>query len=82
MFWASGACLFIRANAFKDLGGFDSKFFAHMEEIDLCWRAQNKGMTVTYVGTSTVYHVGGASLKSSNPKKTFLNFRNSSIYLG
>ena len=51
--------------------------FAHMEEIDLCWRAQNKGMTVTYVGLSTVYHVGGASLKTSNPKKTFLNFRNS-----
>ena len=77
VFWASGACLFIRVNAFKDLGGFDSKFFAHMEEIDLCWRAQNKGMTVSYVGKSTVYHVGGASLKSSNPKKTFLNFRNS-----
>lgn len=77
VFWASGACFFIRANAFKDLGGFDPKFFAHMEEIDLCWRAQNKGMKVTYVGMSTVYHVGGASLKSSNPKKTFLNFRNS-----
>lgn len=77
IFWASGACFFIRANAFKDLGGFDPQFFAHMEEIDLCWRAQNKGMTVTYIGMSTVYHVGGASLKSSNPKKTFLNFRNS-----
>ena len=77
IFWASGACLFIRSNTFKELGGLDPRFFAHMEEIDLCWRAQNKGMTVAYVGTSTVYHVGGASLKSSNPKKTFLNFRNS-----
>ena len=77
IFWASGACLFIRAKTFKNLGGFDSKFFAHMEEIDLCWRAQNRGLTVTYVGTSTVYHMGGASLKSYRPKKTFLNFRNS-----
>jgi len=77
IFWASGACLFIRAQAFEVLEGFDPHFFAHMEEIDLCWRAQNKGMTVTYVGLSTVYHVGGASLKTSNPKKTFLNFRNS-----
>ena len=77
VFWASGACFFIRANTFKDLEGFDPKFFAHMEEIDLCWRAKNKGMTVTYVGMSTVYHLGGASLKTSNPKKTFLNFRNS-----
>lgn len=77
VFWASGACFFIRANAFKELGGFDAKFFAHMEEIDLCWRAQNKGMNVSYVGKSKVYHVGGASLKASNPNKTYLNFRNS-----
>jgi GT2 family glycosyltransferase len=77
IFWASGACLFIRAKTFKELRGFDSNFFSHMEEIDLCWRAKNRGLTVTYVGTSTVYHVGGASLKSSHPKKTFLNFRNS-----
>ena len=77
VFWASGACLFVRANVFNDLGGFDSRFFAHMEEIDLCWRAKNKGLTVTYVGSSTVYHVGGASLDNSNPKKTYLNFRNS-----
>ena len=77
LFWASGACLFIRASTFIDLEGFDPRFFAHMEEIDLCWRAQNKGFTVTYVGMSKVYHVGGASLKKSNPKKTYLNFRNS-----
>ena len=77
VFWASGACLFIRANTFIDLGGFDHKFFSHMEEIDLCWRAQNKGMKVTYTGLSTVYHIGAASLKLSNTKKTFFNFRNS-----
>lgn len=77
IFWASGACLFIRANAFKSLNGFDNSFFAHMEEIDLCWRAQNKNMTVTYVGNSTVYHAGAQSLHTSNPKKTYLNFRNS-----
>ena len=82
VFWASGACLFIRATVFNDLGGFDSRFFAHMEEIDLCWRAKNKGSTVTYVGNSTVYHVGGASLDVSNPKKTYLNFREQPIYLG
>ena len=77
VFWASGACFFIRAQVFKTLGGFDPKFFAHMEEIDLCWRAKNLGLSVTYIGTSTVYHVGGASLEASNPKKTYLNFRNS-----
>ncbi|VAV84058.1 Glycosyltransferase [hydrothermal vent metagenome] len=77
IFWASGACLFIRKDAFKSLKGFDDSFFAHMEEIDLCWRAKNLRFNVTYVGTSTVYHVGGATLSNANPKKTFLNFRNS-----
>lgn len=77
IFWASGACLFIRNTVFTELGGFDESYFAHMEEIDLCWRAFNKNYTTTYVGTSTVYHVGGATLNSSNPKKTYLNFRNS-----
>ena len=77
VFWASGACMFVRSNVFYDLGGFDTRFFAHMEEIDLCWRAKNKGLSVTYVGNSTVYHVGGASLDNSHPKKTYLNFRNS-----
>lgn len=77
IFWASGACLFIRASSFKALGGFDKTFFAHMEEVDLCWRAKNKGFNIVYTGASTVYHVGGASLDSSNPKKTYLNFRNS-----
>jgi len=77
IFWASGACLFIRKVVFNELKGFDASFFAHMEEIDLCWRAQNIGYDVQYVGTSTVFHVGGATLKNTNPKKTYLNFRNS-----
>lgn len=77
IFWASGACLFIRKPIFEALGGFDESFFAHMEEIDLCWRAHNKGYDVIYNGYSTIYHVGGATLRNSNPQKTFLNFRNS-----
>ena len=81
IFWASGACLFIRSSVFKELDGFDEHFFAHQEEIDLCWRAQNKGYQIKYVGTSTVYHIGGATLKESNPHKTFLNFRNSLFVL-
>lgn len=77
IFWASGACLFIRSKVYKELNGFDESFFAHMEEIDLCWRAKNKGHQVFYNGNSAVYHVGGATLSNSNPRKTFLNFRNS-----
>ncbi|MEC3907949.1 glycosyltransferase family 2 protein [Tamlana sp. 2201CG12-4] len=77
IFWASGACLFIRSLVFNKLNGFDEHFFAHMEEIDLCWRAKNLGYTIKYVGHSKVYHVGGATLSNINPKKTFLNFRNS-----
>ncbi|AUS06619.1 glycosyltransferase family 2 protein [Pseudotamlana carrageenivorans] len=77
IFWASGACLFIRQQTFKQLNGFDKHFFAHMEEIDLCWRAKNLGYKVKYVGDSTVFHVGGATLNAVNPKKTFLNYRNS-----
>ena len=77
IFWASGACFFIRATIFKSLNGFDEDYFAHQEEIDLCWRAQNLNLTIKYVGTSTVYHVGGATLKEESPRKTFLNFRNS-----
>lgn len=77
IFWASGACLFIRASIYHQLGGFDEDYFAHQEEIDLCWRTQNEGFTIKYVGTSTVYHVGGATLQETNPQKTFLNFRNS-----
>ncbi|WP_306350292.1 glycosyltransferase family 2 protein [Flavobacterium sp. '19STA2R22 D10 B1'] len=81
IFWASGACFFIRKDIFRKLEGFDIDFFAHQEEIDLCWRAINKGYKVYYNSKSTVYHVGGATLHESNPKKTFLNFRNSLFML-
>ena len=77
IFWASGACLFIRSNVFHELKGFDVDFYAHQEEIDLCWRAQNLNYTIAYVGTTAVYHVGGATLDNFHWKKTFLNFRNS-----
>ncbi|WP_149241461.1 glycosyltransferase family 2 protein [Dyadobacter sp. 32] len=81
VFWATGACLFIRSDAFHQSGGFDECFFAHMEEIDLCWRLQNRGNRVTYCGKSVVYHVGGGTLHKSNPRKTFLNYRNNLIML-
>ncbi|NAS13119.1 glycosyltransferase family 2 protein [Poritiphilus flavus] len=77
IFWATGACMFIRSEVFRDLGGFDEDYFAHQEEVDLCWRAWNAGYKVFYVGTSKVYHLGGSTLSNMNPKKTFLNFRNS-----
>ena len=81
IFWASGACLFIKADLFHQVGGFDADFFAHMEEIDLCWRLKNLGYKICYCADSTVYHVGGGTLEKSNPKKTFLNFRNNRILL-
>jgi GT2 family glycosyltransferase len=81
IFWASGACFFIRSSAYKELKGFDDDFFAHQEEIDLCWRAFNKGYKIKYNYKSVVYHVGGATLQQGNPKKTFLNFRNSLLML-
>jgi GT2 family glycosyltransferase len=77
IFWASGACLFIRSKIYHQLEGLDEDYFAHQEEIDLCWRTQNIGYKVKYVGTSTVFHVGGATLLETNPQKTYLNFRNS-----
>lgn len=77
IFWASGACFFIRKEVYHELSGFDEDFFAHYEEIDLCWRAKNEGYSIKYIGTSTVYHVGGATLDQANPRKTYLNFRNS-----
>lgn len=79
--WASGACFFIRKNVFDSLGGFDADFFVHQEEIDLCWRAFNDGHTIKYVGASTVFHVGGATLNEGSPRKTHLNFRNSLLML-
>ncbi|MEQ3662674.1 MAG: glycosyltransferase family 2 protein, partial [Flavobacterium sp.] len=77
IFWATGACFFIRKEVFHKLNGFDEDFFAHQEEIDLCWRAFNGGYKVIYNHQSLVYHVGGATLNVGSPKKTFLNFRNS-----
>ncbi len=76
VFWASGACLFIRAKLFHQAGGFDKDFFAHMEEIDLCWRLKNMGHQIYVFPLSTIYHVGGATLDKMSPRKTFLNFRN------
>ena len=81
IFWASGACFFIRKEIYRKLNGFDADFFAHQEEIDLCWRAFNLGYISKYIGKSVVYHVGGATLNQGNPKKTFLNFRNSLLML-
>lgn len=76
VFWASGACMFIKSKAFHKAGGFDPDFFAHMEEIDLCWRLQKMGYEIYYTGRSTVFHVGGGTLERSHPRKTYLNFRN------
>ena len=81
IFWATGACFFIRKEVYRKLNGFDDYFFAHQEEIDLCWRAFNLGYTTKYTSKSLVYHVGGATLNEGNPRKTFLNFRNSLLML-
>ncbi|MFD2569883.1 glycosyltransferase family 2 protein [Spirosoma soli] len=81
IFWATGACLFMRADVFHETGGFDAFFFAHMEEIDWCWRAQRLGYEVWACGQSVVYHVGGGTLHKSNPQKTYLNYRNSLFML-
>ena len=81
VFWASGACFVVRMAAFNEAGGFDERFFAHMEEIDLCWRWQRSGYKVMYCGRSTVYHVGGGTLAYRNPRKTYLNFRNNWLTL-
>jgi len=81
VFWATGACLAIRAELFHNIGGFDGFFFAHMEEIDLCWRLKNKGFKIMYTPDSHVYHVGGGSLPNEHPYKLFLNFRNNLILL-
>lgn len=77
IFWATGACMFIRSEIFWSLDGFDADYFAHQEEIDLCWRAQNEGHLVYYLGSTKVYHLGGSTLSNMDPRKTFLNFRNS-----
>lgn len=76
IFWAAGCALFIKSKVWKRINGLDEAFFAHMEEIDLCWRAKNLGYKVIYCGASTIYHVGGGTLNAESPFKTFLNFRN------
>lgn len=81
VFWASGASLFIKKKHWDEAGGFDEYFFAHMEEIDLCWRLKNMGYKVMYCAESTVYHVGGGTLNAENPFKTYLNFRNNLLLL-
>lgn len=77
VFWASGACFFVRTEVFRQLGGFDPLFHAHMEEIDLCWRMQAAQHRILYQPRSVVYHVGGGTMPATNPRKTYLNFRNS-----
>jgi len=81
IFWATGACLFIKKDAFNSVNGFDEDFFAHQEEIDLCWRLQSQGTKIKYFGTSTVFHVGGATLSAANSTKTFYNFRNTLLMM-
>ena len=76
IFWATGACMFVRAKAYWEVGGLDNDFFAHMEEIDLCWRLKNAGYKIFYQPESTVFHVGGGTLPKNSPRKTYLNFRN------
>ena len=77
VFWTSGACMLIRSEVFHEVGGFDEDFFAHMEEIDLCWRIKRKGHSFKVIPSAVVYHVGGGTLSYFSPKKTYLNFRNS-----
>jgi GT2 family glycosyltransferase len=81
LFWATGAALMIRSGDYWSAGGLDGTFFAHMEEIDLCWRLRARGRRIVCVPDSVVYHVGGATLNKSNPRKTFLNFRNNLMML-
>ena len=81
LFWATGAALMIRAEDYRAAGGLDGTFFAHMEEIDLCWRLRSRGRGIVCIPQSCVYHVGGATLNKSNPRKTYLNFRNNLLML-
>lgn len=81
VFWATGACLFIRAKDYFDAGGLDGTFFAHMEEIDLCWRLRSRGKQIVCHPESVVYHYGGGTLNVDSPRKTFLNFRNNLLMI-
>ena len=79
--WATGACLFVRTEVYRAVGGLDAKFFAHQEEIDMCWRMRARGHRIVCVPASVVYHVGGGTLNAESPRKTFLNFRNNLLML-
>jgi len=81
IFWATGACLLVRSKTFWTVGGLDDDFFAHMEEIDLCWRLKSRGYRIVCIPESTVFHVGGGTLNVENPYKTYLNFRNNLLML-
>ncbi len=81
VFWASGACLLVRKDAYSKMGGLDERFFAHMEEIDLCWRLQLEGMKINMVPRSVVYHIGGGTLSNDSPWKLQLNYRNNLLML-
>ena len=81
LLWATGACLFVRTDVYKKEGGLDARFFAHQEEIDLCWRLRARGYRIVFTPQSTVYHVGAATLNVESPQKTFLNFRNNLLML-
>lgn len=81
VFWATGAALMVRSAVYHEVGGLDARFFAHMEEIDLCWRLRARGRQLACIPQSVVFHVGGATLKKENPRKTFLNFRNNLVML-
>ena len=81
VFWATGACMFIRSKYFHNIGGFDNDFFAHMEEIDICWRLKHEGFKIMYCGASKIYHIGGGSLNKSSARKTYLNMRNNATMM-
>ena len=81
IFWATGAALLVRTDVFRKEGGLDKRFFAHMEEIDFCWRLRSRNYGIYCIPQSTVYHVGGGTLPKSHPRKTFLNFRNNLLML-
>lgn len=81
VFWASGGCLMVRADLYHMVGGLDADLYAHMEEVDLCWRLKNAGYRIGYIGSSTVFHVGGSVISYGSPQKLFYNFRNSLILL-
>ncbi|MDF2432054.1 MAG: hypothetical protein JWP44_1685 [Mucilaginibacter sp.] len=81
VFWATGAAMFIKKHCWREAGGFDDRFFAHMEEIDLCWRLKNMGYKIMYCAESEVFHMGGGTLNVENPFKTYLNFRNNLLLL-